>query len=154
LQVRIVEDAGSGSGVFGGLPTDASTNAFTNASTNASNAANASTEASLSTMSASPSNNGSSSDGSSGGGNVSNWRGHSDGSTACSGIQQPTSSGVSTVSTSSMASRFASEARVVDAVCGEDFTVCLTESKKVFSWGANDYGCLGRDHENDALWHV
>ena len=36
------------------------------------------------------------------------------------------------------------EIRVVDVVCGTDFTLCVAEDGTVYSWGCNEYGCLGR----------
>jgi hypothetical protein len=36
------------------------------------------------------------------------------------------------------------EIRLVDVACGADFTLCVAEEGTVYSWGCNEFGCLGR----------
>ncbi|KAH3848007.1 hypothetical protein DPMN_090343 [Dreissena polymorpha] len=40
---------------------------------------------------------------------------------------------------------------IIQAECGEDFTVFLTDEGQVFSCGSNFYGCLGCEDEEDEL---
>ncbi|XP_052769678.1 serine/threonine-protein kinase Nek9-like isoform X2 [Mya arenaria] len=40
---------------------------------------------------------------------------------------------------------------IVQAECGEDFTVCLTDEGQVYTFGSNFYGCLGMETDSDEV---